>query len=204
MTRISPPGKARANYSSAWRICRPPGQSVTIDTPRGTVTMAQAGTYDIVAGDVVPTIVSVLAGAASIGALQIPAGQEGVLSGTDQATAQLEPLQRDALEDYVLAATMPPPPPYAPPVVQQMSGVNELSAYGSWSIGSELWGSVVPLCSRRLGALPGRPLGLCRALGLDLGGFRALGLRPVPLWPLIDDGGRWGWVPAGAYVPGYA
>ena len=64
--------------------------------------MSQDGAYDITAGDAAtPTIVAVLAGAASVGPLQIPAGQEGVLSGTDQTTAQLEPLQRDAFEDHV-------------------------------------------------------------------------------------------------------
>ena len=52
------------------------GQNFTINTPRGAVTISEAGTYDIVAGDsATPTIVSVLAGAASIGTLQIPAGR---------------------------------------------------------------------------------------------------------------------------------
>ena len=52
---------------------------------------------------------------------------------------------------------------------------------------------------RRLGAVPARPLDLARPLGLDLGGPRALGLCPVPLWamgvvgqPLGVDAGRLG------------
>jgi hypothetical protein len=183
----------------------PPGQSVTIDTPRGTVTMAQAGAYDIIAGDAAtPTIVSVLAGAASIGALRIPAGQEGVLSGTDQTTAQLEPLQRDALEDYVLAATMPPPPPYAPPVVQQMSGVDELSPYGSWSLSpgyGAVWYPYVPA-----GWAPFRDghWAYVAPWGWTWVDFEPWGFAPFHYGRWIDDGGRWGWVPAGAYGPGYA
>ena len=36
----------------------------------------------------------------------------------------------------------------------------------------------------RLGALPGRALGLRAAVGLDLGGRRTVGVRPIPLRPL--------------------
>jgi hypothetical protein len=91
------------------------GQSFTLNTPRGAVNISENGEYDVAAGDAnTPTTVSVLAGAATIGQLQIPAGQEGYLSGTDQTTAQLGPLQRDDFTAHVLAEMAPPPPPYAP------------------------------------------------------------------------------------------
>ena len=183
-----------------------PGQNFTIDTPGGAVTISEAGAYDIVAGDsATPTIVSVLAGAASIGTLQIPAGQEGVLSGTDQATAQLEPLQRDAFEDHVQAEMMPPPPPYAPPVVQQMSGVGELSTYGSWSQSPEygaIWYPDVPA-----GWAPFRE---GHWAYVDPWGWTWVDVEPWGFAPFhygrwIDQDGRWGWVPTAADTsPGYS
>jgi hypothetical protein len=182
-----------------------PGQSVTIDTPRGTVTMSQAGAYDIAAGDAAtPTTVSVLEGAASIGTLQIAAGQEGVLSGTDQTTAQLEPLQRDAFEDHVLAEMMPPPPPYAPPVVQQMSGVDELSAYGSWSQSPDYGVVWYPYVSA--GWVPFREghWAYIAPWGWTWVDVEPWGFAPFHYGRWIDNGGRWGWVPAAAYMPGYA
>ena len=67
-----------------------PGQNFTLNTPRGAVNISQSGEYDIAAGDAnTPTTVSVLAGSASIGQLQVPAGQAGYLTGTGQTTAQL-------------------------------------------------------------------------------------------------------------------
>ncbi len=143
-------------------------------------------------------------GAASIGTLQIPAGQEGVLSGTDQTTAQLEPLQRDAFEDHVQAEMMPPPPPYAPPVVQQMSGVDELSAYGSWSQSPDygaIWYPYVPA-----GWAPFREghWAYIAPWGWTWVDVEPWGFAPFHYGRWIDDGGRWGWVPAGAYTPGYA
>jgi hypothetical protein len=179
-----------------------PGQSYTIDTPRGAVTMSAAGAYDITAGDAArPTTVSVLAGSAQVGPLQIPAGQEGVLSGTGQA---LEPLQRDAFEDHAQAEMMPPPPPYAPPVVQQISGVDELSAYGSWSRRPEygaIWYPYVPA-----GWAPFREghWAYIAPWGWTWVDMEPWGFAPFHYGRWIDQAGRWGWVPVAAYVPGPA
>ena len=182
-----------------------PGQIFTVNTPRGAVTMAQDGAYDIAAGDAeTPTIVAVLAGAASAGPLHIAAGQEGVLSGTSQTMAQLEPLQRDAFEDHVMAEMMPPPPPYAPPPVQQMTGVDELSAYGSWSQSPDygaIWYPYVPA-----GWAPFREghWAYVAPWGWTWVDVEPWGFAPFHYGRWIDHGERWGWVPAAAYAPGPA
>src|SRR5260370_3029350 len=47
-----------------------------------------------------------------------------------------------------------------------------------------IWRGLVPaIGAQRLGPLPRRPVGLGRAVGLELGRFRALGLPPVPFPP---------------------
>ena len=179
-----------------------PGQSYTIDTPRGAVTMSAAGAYDIKAGDAArPTVVSVLVGSAHVGPLQIRAGQEGVLSGNGQA---LEPLQRDAFEDHAQAEIMPPPPPYAPPVVQQMSGVDELSAYGRWRRSPEygaIWYPYVPV-----GWAPFREghWAYIAPWGWTWVDMEPWGFAPFHYGRWIDQDGRWGWVPVPAYEPGPA
>jgi hypothetical protein len=178
------------------------GQTYTLNTPRGAVNIGENGEYDIAAGDATtPTTVSVLAGAATIGQLQIPAGQEGYLSGTDQTTAQLGPLQRDDFMTHVLAEMAPPPPPYAPPVVQQMTGVNELSDYGTWDqspqYGAVWYPSVAP------GWVPYREghWAYVAPWGWTWVDIDPWGFAPFHYGRWISDGGRWGWIP-GAYAGG--
>ena len=71
-----------------------------------------------------------------------------------------------------------------PPVVAAMPGGDDLSAYGHWSTGAGIRRGLVSAGGAGLGAVSRGQLGLCGALGLDLGGQRALGLRAVPLRPL--------------------
>ena len=179
------------------------GQNFTMNTPRGAVSISENGEYDVTAGDAnTPTTVSVIAGAATIGQLQIPAGEEGYLSGTDQTTAQLGPLQQDNFTTHVLAEMAPPPPPYAPPVVQQMTGVSELSNYGTWDqspqYGAVWYPSVAP------GWAPYREghWAYVAPWGWTWVDVEPWGFAPFHYGRWISDGGRWGWVPAGAYDGG--
>ena len=91
-----------------------PGDSVTLRTPRGTVTLGQAGRSVVETGD----------------------------------TAQ----------------------PTAGPVLDGRH--------------AGLWPGLVSAGGSRLGAVSAWALGVCDAVGLDLGGRCTLGLRAVPLWPL--------------------
>ena len=64
-------------------------------------------------------------------------------------------------------------------------GYQDLDAYGTWQTTPDLRRDLgADLGARGLGALSLRTLGVDRALGLDLGGRRSLGLRSLPLWPL--------------------
>ena len=180
-----------------------PGQDYTIATPRGVVTITQDGAYDITAGDAgTPTTLAVLYGAAAIGQLQVPAGQEGYLSGTSsQTTAQLGPLQQDSFMQSITAQMAPPPPPYAPPVVQQMTGVGELSNYGDWSqspqYGAVWYPNVAP------GWAPYREghWAYVAPWGWTWVDAEPWGFAPFHYGRWVQYGGRWGWVPA-AYSPG--
>jgi hypothetical protein len=172
------------------------------------VNISQSGEYDIAAGDAnTPTTVSVLAGSASIGQLQVPAGQAGYLTGTGQTTAQLGPLQHDAFMDHVLAELAPPPPPYAPPVVAQMTGVNELSSYGAWDQSPQYGAIWYP--SVAVGWAPYREghWAYVAPWGWTWVDAAPWGFAPFHYGRWIQDGGRWGWVPAGyaggVYGPDY-
>ena len=180
-----------------------PGQNFILNTPRGGVNISQDGAYDIAAGDANdPTTVGVLTGAASIGQLQVPAGQEASLSGTDQTTAQLGPIQHDAFIDHVLAEMAPPPPPYAPPVVTQMTGVSELSNYGTWAqnpqYGAVWYPDVAP------GWAPYRVghWAFIAPWGWTWVDSAPWGFAPFHYGRWIQDAGRWCWVPVGAYAAG--
>jgi hypothetical protein len=180
-----------------------PGQNFILNTPRGAVNISQSGEYDIAAGDAnTPTTVSVLAGSASIGQLQVPAGQAGYLSGTDQTTAQLGPLQHDAFMDHVLAELAPPPPPYAPPVVAQMTGVSELSSYGSWDQSPQYGAVWYPSVDSGWAPYREGHWAFVAPWGWTWVDVEPWGFAPFHYGRWIQDSGRWGWVPAGAYVGG--
>ena len=181
-----------------------PGQSFTINTPRGAVNFDQNGQYDIIAGDVNdPTTVSVLAGSATVGQMQIPAGQAGYLSGTDQTIAQLGAIQRDDFIDQMLAELAPPPPPYAPPVVRQMTGIAVLSNYGVWNQVPQYGAVWYPRVN--IGWAPYRVghWAFIPPWGWTWVDAEPWGFAPFHYGRWIRYGGRWGWVPAAAYESSY-
>ena len=180
-----------------------PGQSFTLNTPRGAVNVTSDGEYDIAAGDANnPTTVAVLSGSASIGQLQVPAGQEGYLSGTDSTTAQLGALQRDDFMNHVLSEMAPPPPPYAPPVVQQMTGVTELSDYGSWDQSPQYGAVWYPSVDSGWAPYREGHWAFVAPWGWTWVDVEPWGFAPFHYGRWIHDDGRWGWVPASAYAGG--
>ena len=116
-----------------------PGETYTLVTPRGTVSITRPGRYAIVAGDTAtPTLVTVLEGAATLseGAdAQLGAGQAAQITG-EQAPFQLQVIAatRDAFVSQVLAMERPAPAQAMapPPLVTAMPGGAELAEYGSW------------------------------------------------------------------------
>jgi hypothetical protein len=128
-----------------------PGESYIVRTPRGTVTIATPGRYDIVAGDsATPTTISVIDGAADVAgtnlSLQVAAGQTATVTGDSTAgfAGTVGALARTAFLDTAFgggppaeAGTAAPPAPVAtsdepPPIVRQMPGGADLGTYGSW------------------------------------------------------------------------
>ncbi len=186
-----------------------PGQSYVVTTPRGTVTINQNGNYDIAAGDESdPTVVTVLAGAATVtdpgATLQVQAGQDAVLSGTDQTTAQLGDAQRDDFMNAMLAEQAPPAPSYAPPVVQQMTGVSELGNYGSWDQDPTYGAVWYPRVSAGWAPYHEGHWAYVAPWGYTWVDSDPWGFAPFHYGRWVDVGDRWGWAPAPAWQPGYA
>ena len=119
------------------------GQTYTIDTPRGVVTLSADGQYDVIAGDTEhPTAVTVIDGAAQVSSnnlsLQVGPRQTATITGTDIFHGSVGALSRDAFlaamearERQQLGA-MHPSHGSPPPIVNQMTGYQELQQYGSW------------------------------------------------------------------------
>ncbi len=190
-----------------------PGESFVMTTPRGVVTISQNGSYDIQAGDAgTPTMVNVLAGAATVTdpgtVLQVQANQAAVLSGSGQTTAQIEPVQQDEFISAMLAQAAAAPPSYAPPVVQQMTGISQLGNYGSWNQNPQYGAVWYPSVSSGWTPYRDGSWQYVAPWGYTWVDSEPWGFAPSHYGRWIDDGGRWGWVPAygggAAYQPVYA
>jgi len=184
-----------------------PGQSFAIATPRGTVTIAQDGQYDVIAGDANnPTIVTALSGAASVAApgvaVQVQSGQEAVLSGDSQTTAQLAQAQPDDFARRLYAENAAPPPSYAPPIVGQMTGAYELSNYGDWDQSPQYGAVWYPQVGPGWAPYREGHWADIAPWGWTWVENEPWGFAPFHYGRWIDEGGRWGWVPAGAYQEG--
>ena len=138
------------------------------------------------------------------GAEPVAAGQRQP-DGDDHRHRQLYRQHRPGATGWVpdRAARGGRPRPVAaavPQYVAAMPGGSDLGDTGSWSQAPHT-ASLVPRVSP--GWVPsGRSLGLCRALGLDLDGRRALGLRALALRPLGREWTeRWAWSPGEARSP---
>jgi hypothetical protein len=184
-----------------------PGQTFTIATPRGSVIINQDGQYDVLAGDAsTPTIVTVLRGGASVTApgvaVQVAAGQEAVLSGDSQTTAQLGQAQPDDFAREQYAENTTPPPSYAPPIVGQMTGAYELSNYGAWDQSPQYGAVWYPRVADGWAPYREGHWADIAPWGWTWVDNEPWGFAPFHYGRWIDDGGRWGWVPAGAYQEG--
>jgi len=118
----------------------PGGDATSIQTPRGSVQFTGDGRYEVVAGGTDhPTTVTVLEGAAEITgvnlSLQVGPQQTATITGTDSFQGFVGPLARDAFLTAMLAEERPAPRrsvALVPPVVQRMTGADDLDQYGAW------------------------------------------------------------------------
>ena len=121
-----------------------PGDTMQVRTPRGTVTLAQDGQYEVAAGDTErPTTVSVIGGQAQIAgdnvSLLVSSNQSARITGPGPFEGRVGPL---AASPFLTGQTAPvrpmPSGDYAPPaVVQQMTGGESLADTGRWERNTE-------------------------------------------------------------------
>jgi hypothetical protein len=187
------------------------GETYTLETPRGTVTIATPGRYEIAAGTTQsPTFVTVLEGAAQVtpggqGAqpLNVPAGQTATITGDQTFQAQLGPATHDAFLDAMAAREQQAPaqPAAVPPAVAQMPGGADLAEYGSWSQSSQYGDVWYPQVSA--GWVPYREgqWSYVQPWGWTWVDSDPWGFAPFHYGRWVDIGGRWGWCP-GAAVAG--
>ncbi len=198
----------RATLTQGTALLRPrdmvDGETWSVQTPRGTVTTSHPGRIIVVAGDTAtPTVVSVLVGEATVtgpGLEQtLSAGQAASISGTDSLQASVGPAGPDPFGNSSAIRDRPPLPPPAnaqsvPPTARDRQPSRRRRSGGLWRLEHKprLWGGLVPCGRSHLGPVPPRPLGVHPTLGLDLGRRCPLGLRAIPLRPLVPAPGPLG------------
>lgn len=189
-------------------VAMQPGQSVVVETPRGTVQITANGRYEIYAGDSnTPTYVTAVTGAAQFTGLGLDTAQTIgpqqtlVVSGTNPVQAQLGAMQQDQFLTTMLQQIAPPPPPSAitpPPVVAQMTGASVLSQYGSWSREPDVGTVWFPqVASSWVPYREGR-WAYVQPWGWTWVDNAPWGFAPFHYGRWSDFNGRWGWVPAPA------
>ena len=112
-----------------------PGETYQLVTPRGTVTIATPGRYEIAAGGTTaPSLVNVYQGAAELSgpaSLTLRAGQSAVITGTSRFAVRVTPALHDRFAEQMLPAGRAAAPP--PALVAAMPGGDDLGQYGQWS-----------------------------------------------------------------------
>ena len=189
------------------------GQTVVIETPRGTAQITGNGEYEIYAGDSsTPTYVTTITGSLQFtglgasGPQPVGAQQTLVVQGTNPVQAQLGAMQQDQFLTTMLQQITPPPPPstaQAPAACAQMTGAAVLTNYGTWqaqpSVGTVWFPQVastwVPYREGRWAYV--------QPWGWTWVDNAPWGFAPFHYGRWSQFGGRWGWVPQPVSEPGY-
>ncbi len=209
--RLQPSGLAATQpqgevFLQLRRLAR--GETETIQTPRGTVTIAANGLYEIAAGDTqTPTSVTVIEGTAQVGAetvsLQVAAGQTASVTGAGSADAPLQgsvgPAARDAFLDAMLSAIAPRKVARrseAPAAVATMPGAEDLAASGSWQP-SPQYGTVwYPQVAPDWVPYRDGHWAYVTPWGWTWVDDEPWGYAPFHYGRWVQTGERWGWAPA--------
>ncbi|TWB42654.1 DUF6600 domain-containing protein [Nitrospirillum pindoramense] len=182
-----------------------PGESYSVRTPRGTVTLDAPGRYEIVAGDTEsPTRIIVLEGAARVSgqglSLSLNGGQTGEITGDTPPNVNVRPADHDSFLVAMLRADRVGSSPPPPAVVAAMPGADDLDDYGSWQAtpqyGQVWYPQVDP------GWVPYRDghWAYVAPWGWTWIDNAPWGFAPFHYGRWVDVGGRWAWAPAGAVV----
>jgi hypothetical protein len=183
-----------------------PGESYTLQTPRGTVTIGTPGRYEIAAGTTeTPTLVTVLEGAAQVAGTQpidVGPGQTLVITGEQEFQTQLTPATHDAFLDSMLAREQPRGAARTapPPIVAQMPGGDELAEYGTWSQNPQYGQVWYPQVGAGWAPYREGHWAYVAPWGWTWIDDAPWGFAPFHYgrWAWID--GRWAWIPAEAVV----
>ncbi len=197
----------------------PPGDTYAIATPRGTVQIATAGRYDIVAGDTADaTTLTVVEGAAEITgpalALQVAANQTATVSGTDSFQGSVgAAVQTPFLTAMLGAAPQQVASQIAalPPAVQQMTGADDLAQYGRWSSNAQYGQVWYPNVAPGWTPYQDGQWDYTSSWGWNWVDSEPWGFAPFHYGRWAEIGGAWGWVPVwpgvvvdAGYMPVYA
>ena len=192
-----------------------PGDHYTVQTPRCVVEITAAGRYGVVAGDADhPTVVTVIDGAAAITgpglSLQVGPRQTATLTGSSPVQGSIGPMAQDQFLTMVLAEEKPAPRSTVaiPPVVQQMTGADDLDEQGQWQDTPQYGAVWYPPVEA--GWVPYRQghWAYVAPWGWTWIDDAAWGFAPFHYgrWAQVDN--RWGWIPmspgAAAANPVYA
>jgi len=187
------------------------GQTLTVNTPRGSVQISQAGQYEIVAGDTNdPTTITAVTGAAHITgtnlSLDVGPNQTATITGADTLQGSVGPTQMDAfLKAQLQQATTSQASANVPQDCRAMTGGAQLASYGSFTqtaqYGQVWYPSNVP--STWAPYRDGH-WAYVAPWGWTWVDNARWGFAPFHYgrWAQID--GRWGWLPSGGapYVAG--
>ena len=188
----------------------PPADTYAVRTPRGTVTIATAGRYEIVSGDTEhPTTVTVLDGAATLTGIpttaEIGPGQTLTITGDGAATpfaATVGPAVQDAFLRHVLAEERPHPAraAIAPAILSQMTGGEALDDVGEWSRNAEYGPVWYPPVVNYVPYRQGR-WAYVAPWGWTWVDDAPWGFAPTHYGRWAEFSGRWGWVPGREWQP---
>jgi hypothetical protein len=184
-----------------------PNETWSVQTPRGQVTLQNAGRYEIVAGDTEnPTMVTVLQGAAQITgpnvSIQVSGNQTATIVGTDTFQASVGPVRQDAFLTAMLARERPPVQSAAPAIVATMPGGYSLANYGTWTATSDYGQVWYPQVASGWAPYREGHWAYIPPWGWTWVDSDPWGFAPFHYGRWVQIGGRWGWTPGSAAVAG--
>jgi hypothetical protein len=187
-----------------------PAETYAVRTPRGTVTIATAGRYEIVSGDTEhSTTLTVLEGAATLTGIptsaEIGPGQTLTVTGDGAAVpfaATVGPAVQDAFLRHVLAGERPRPAraAMAPAILAQMTGAEALDDVGEWSQNEEYGPVWYPPVVNYVPYRQGR-WAYVAPWGWTWVDDAPWGFAPTHYGRWAEFSGRWGWVPGRDWQP---
>jgi FecR protein len=186
-----------------------PGESFSLRTPRGTISIAGEGHYDIAAGDTqTPTTVTVIDGAAKVSGngldLTVLAGQTATVTGDQAFQGSIGPAVRDAFVTELLSRPAPPPAAQValPPTVAAMCGSEDLAQYGGWQATPQYGTVWYPQVAADWVPYRDGHWAYVAPWGWTWVDNAPWGFAPFHYGRWVQAGGRWGWAPVYA-APGY-